>query len=224
MNLSKSLLSLLVASTMVLSITASATTDMVAIQKGSIDLIATESANLKNDGAEYTKLTTVLGSAKKSAAGYRIDISTGGKLTVAGVILLPFAGGARAYAEVTKQVSQVKRAKSVLNILVALGAVAFVGGYGFEKYGASHIDASEADVIAAVEALNQKRADMEFRRSLIAENARKLGGTVNENITTHQNIMTITGLEGLKQYIGSGVMTLPIPMPIQMPMISAVQQ
>lgn len=224
MKLSKSLLSVLMVSTMVIGSVSSAVTDIVELQKGALAQMKAESELLQSEGAEYNKLATVLSSAKKTAAGYRIDISTGGKLTLSGNLLVPFAGGARVYQQVAKQRGRfVVQGKRPMEILIGLGVLAFAGGYALEKNGATHIDLADADVAAAVAALNNQRENMIFRRQVIADIASKAGAKVSQSIDTKENVTTITGLEGLHTIVGSGVMTMPVPMPIPMPVVGQQQ-
>lgn len=225
MKLSKSLLSVLMVSTMVIGSVSFAVTDIVALQQGALAQMKAESLTLQQEGAEYNKLASVLSDAKKTAAGYRIDISTGGKLTTSGNILVPLAGGARVYQQIAKQRGRfVVAGKRPMEILVALGVIAFGGGYAMEKNGATHIDLADADVAAAVAALNNQRENMIFRRGVIADIASKAGAKVTQSIDTHENVTTITGLDGLQTIVGSGIMTLPVPMQIPMPIAGQQQR
>lgn len=219
MKLSRSLASLVLATSIGFTGSVYAVTDVATLQQGSLAQLKVESEKLAADGAEYQRLAGILSTAKAKAAGYEIDIEDGGKLTTAGSLLVPAAGGARVYQEVAKQRGPfVTRGKRPMEILIGLGALAFGGGYLMRKNGAKYIGLSQADVIGAVESLNQKRADMEFRRNMIADIAKRSGATVTQNITTNENVVTVSGLDGLQNIIGSGVMTLPLPMPVPMPM------
>lgn len=226
MKLSKSLLSVLVASTIVLGTTSSfaAVTDVAAIQAASLNQMAEQAKSLTADMQEYAALAKVMSAAKRDGAGYSVLVESGGTATTAGSILTAASGGARVYQQIAKQSNRfVRNGKRPMEILLALGAIALVGGTGAEFAGAKYLQLSQADVEAAVLSLNQKAAEMEMKRGIIVDMAKKSGATVSQTINTTENVITVSGLDGLQNYYGSGVMTLPIPMPVAMPSYSAPQ-
>lgn len=216
MKLSKTLLSLVVASTVAISSASlAATPDVVALQKGKIEQLNVESQILMQQNQAHVALASTLGTAKVKAAGYQVLVKYGDKGTTYGGWGMLGAGGARVYQHIAKQRGQfVNRGKRPMEILLALSVLAFGAGVAGEFKGQEWVDVSAAEVEGIITSLNASREEMIHRRAMMVTLAQELGAKVSQHVTTTEDIKTISGLEGLQTLVGSGLLQLPVPMMI----------
>ncbi|MBL7555708.1 MAG: hypothetical protein JNM24_07780 [Bdellovibrionaceae bacterium] len=218
MKLSKSLLSVLVASTIVMSGTSAfAVTSTENLQAASLVQMKQQTDILALDMKAYQDMGIVLASAKRSGAGFQTALSTSGTVTTAGTALAGLSGAARIYQQFAKASSPFVRngGKGFVQVILKWSAIAAAAGAAASVGSSIFLDLSAADVEAAKLALAQKEQEMAMRRQMIAGIAAKAGATVTQNIETKE--IVVSGLDGLQNIYGSGVLTLPMPMPVAVP-------
>ncbi len=188
MKLSINVIKVVLASTLAFNMVLAQETNSADLQKAKYEEIATAYSSLKSDMTEYKALSEALATAKKSAAGYTVDIEVGGNLTKAGTLFGLGAGGVRYYQEVTKQVGRfATKGKRPTEIVIVIAGVTLIGGIVALSDGHKALDISEANRASALANMTLKEAEMETKRSEIKILAQNQGAIVTENIVSFKN-------------------------------------
>lgn len=212
MKLSKSLLSLMMVSTMVVGSVSFAVTDTAVLQQLSSQQIAAQAAHINEETQKYNKLATALSAAEVKGAGYSVKLSEGGKYSLLGLLLASAGGGGRAYQEVASQRTRfVTKGKPVTAIIAGLGVLGMASGYFMRQAASESLEISQREADSLRLQMTQAEINLATQRSIMMEQAKKLGATVTENIETKQ--VVVSGLDGLQTIVGSGLVPLQtIPM------------